>query len=89
MLRMSHCHNNVIILNLGGETPGPVTVKIFTQTGEYLGKTVYTYLDRRKEESENITSKKRQLADLFENFAKRLKGGDSEDKETQDAQQQG
>ena len=84
-----NCNSNVVNLNLGGEKPGRVSVTITKLTGEYLGETVYTYIDGRRDESEKVLSNKRQLADLFDKMAKRLKGDDSAGNETQDSQQQG
>lgn len=80
---------NVLIHNIAGAVPGPVTVTITTQQGDFLGKTQFTYVDQRKQMVEQIVSNKRKLADFFSEVAKQFKSEVSDENTTQTSQQLG
>ena len=60
-------------MNLAGEAPGPVEVKITTPTGDFLDKTLFTYEDPRKRPGEHTLPNKRRLIDHVDELGKILK----------------
>lgn len=82
-------------MNLAGKAPGPVTVKMTTQTGVCLGKTLFTYEDRRKKPGELTLSIKRRheqfekLSLIVDEMHRPFKQLKKEENETLDSQLQG
>lgn len=80
---------NILIRNIAGEVPGPVTVTVTSQNADYLGKTQFTYVDQRKQIIEQIVSNKRKLADFFSEVAKQFKTEVGVENTSQTCQQSG
>ena len=83
-----------LCLHLAGR-PEVVTVTVTTETGECLGKTVFTYKNSKKKGNNQGLSNKRKLVELsaiVKDFAKKLKQfqqGDAGDESLKSAFKQG